>query len=142
MPIIDDISKNKMISILPEMANVCVPEGYADITAAATVDNHVESLRIVMDDPNVGSVIFITVVPTFLPREELAKGLLKLLKEEGYMKKKPVFITIMAGNYVWDCRKILEENGSRTYSTPAHAVKAVSNMIKYASYKKDKLERR
>ncbi|KUO69653.1 MAG: hypothetical protein APF77_15275 [Clostridia bacterium BRH_c25] len=142
MPVIEEESKRKLEAILPEMANVCSPEGYADITAAANVNHHVEALRIIMDDKNAGSVIFITVVPTFLPREELARGLAKLLKEEGYIYKKPVFVSIMAGDYVWDCRRILEENGIRTFSTPAQAVKAASNLVKYAEYLKSLDERR
>ncbi|MEA4963188.1 acetate--CoA ligase family protein [Lutispora sp.] len=131
LPVVEEKTKKKLTEILPDMANVCSPEGYADITAAANVYHHVESLRTVMDDDGVDSVIFITVVPTFLPRKELAEGLVKLLKNEGYAKKKPVYICIMAGNYVWECRKILEENGIRTYNTPAHCVKAAAHMVEY-----------
>jgi acyl-CoA synthetase (NDP forming) len=50
------------------MANICHPEGYADITASASVRNHVDGLQIVLEDSNVDAAVFITVVPTFLPR--------------------------------------------------------------------------
>lgn len=142
MPIVEENTKNELTNVLPTMANICSPEGYADITAAANVKQHVESLKIVMDDPNVDSVIFITVIPTFLPRKELAKELIKLLKEDGYALKKPVYICIMAGNYVWDCRKELEENGIYTFEAPNHAAKTASKIIKYVEYLKKVQERR
>lgn len=133
-PIVSKETRQNLTDILPSMANVCSPEGYADITAAATVEHHVESLRIVMDDDTVDSVIFVTVVPTFLPRKELAEGLLHLLVEEGYQEKKPVYICIMAGNYVWECRQILEKGGVHTFTTPAHCVKAASHMTAYSQF--------
>lgn len=137
MPIVSDNTKETLKTLLPPMSSICSPEGYVDITAAANVKHHVESLRVVMDDPNVGSVLFITVVPTFLPKKELSEAIIKLLKEEGYENKKPVYIIIMAGNYVWECRKIIEENGIYTFAMPDHAVKALSNMVKYSDYLKN-----
>lgn len=141
MAIIEEKTKQALYNILPPMANICKPEGYADITAAANVNQHVESLRLLIDDPNISNIIFITVVPTFLPKKELAKELLKLLNEKGYINKKPIYISIMAGDYVWDCRKILEQNDIRTYDTPIHAVKVASNLVKYSLYLKAKKRR-
>lgn len=136
MTTVSDYTKETLKAMLPPMSSVCSPEGYADITAAANVRHHVESLKVVIEDPNVGSVLFITVVPTFLPRIELAEEIIKLLKEEGYGNKKPVYITIMAGNYVWECRKMIEDNGIYTFTVPDDAVKALSNMVKYSDYLK------
>jgi acyl-CoA synthetase (NDP forming) len=93
-----------------------------------------------MDDEATDSVIFVTVVPTFLPRRELAEGLIHLLVEEGYQKKKPVCICIMAGNYVWECRQILERAGIHTFDTPAHCVKAMSHMTAYGQFLKEQEE--
>lgn len=136
MPVVSDKTRKNLMELLPDMASVCIPEGYADITVSATVKQHVESLRIVLEDDNVGSVIFITVVPTFLPSKELASELVKLLKKENNVKK-PVLINIMSGNYVWESRVILEKNGIRTYSNPARSVKVLKNMSEYALYLKD-----
>ncbi|MEA4846723.1 MAG: CoA-binding protein [Clostridiaceae bacterium] len=136
MPVVEEETKQELRSLLPDMASVCIPEGYADITASATVRHHVESLRIVLKDKNVGSVIFITVIPSFLPSEELATELVKLLKE-GEKVSKPVFICIMSGNYVRKSRVILEKNGIRTFDTPSNAVKALRNMLEYALFLKD-----
>ncbi len=131
MSIVEDKTKERLAELLPSMASICVPEGYADITAAAAVKEHVESLRIVLEDKNVDSVVFITVIPTFLPQEELAKELVKLLKEYN---EKPVYICIMAGNYVKKCRTIIEEEGIYTFEYPDNAVKTLSYMYKYNKY--------
>jgi len=136
MPVVEEETKAELRSILPDMASVCIPEGYADITASANVRQHIESLRIVLKDKNVGSVIFITVIPSFLPSKELAAELVKLLKE-GEKVNKPVLICIMSGNYVRESRVILEKNGIRTFDTPSNAVKAVRHMVEYASFLKD-----
>lgn len=133
-PSISQYTKEKMKNVLPPMANICSPEGYADITAAATVEQHVDSLRAVIEDDAVDSVIMITVVPTFLPKKELAEAFVKLLNEEGYGKKKPVYFCVMAGNYVWECREILEKNGIRTFNTPAHCVTAAGHMAVYREF--------
>ncbi len=127
-------TKELLAECLPDMANICSPEGYADITAAANVKHHIESLRIVLEDTSVDGVIFITVVPTFLPQKELAEELVKLLKEKNVSKDKPVYICIMAGNYVWQAREILEKNGIRTYDTPVDCVKAASHMVTYHQF--------
>lgn len=139
-PVISQATRDKLKEILPPMANICSPEGYADITAAASVNQHVESLRAVLEDKEVDSVILVTVVPTFLPRKELAEGFVKLLNEEGYGKKKPVYLCIMAGNYVWECRQILEQNGIRTFAAPAQCVTTAGHMAAYQEFLKRQKE--
>jgi len=134
LPQVGDETKRKLSEVLLPMANICNPEGYADITASATVYHHVESLRILLDDDRVDSVIFITVIPTFLPRRELGEELVRLLKEEGYARKKPVYPCIMAGNFVRETREILEKNGIRTYDSPVDCVNVAKHMLFYQRY--------
>lgn len=137
MPVIKNESKEKLVELLPTMASVCSPEGYADITAAATVEHHVNSLRVVLDDPNVSSVILITIVPSFLPQDELGEKLADIYINEGYINKKPVYFTIMAGNYVMPGRIKMERAGIYTFESPDRAVNAANNLIKYAQFKQD-----
>jgi len=134
LPVIGQATKERLAKLLPPMANICSPEGYADITASANVEQHVEGLRVVLEDPAVDAVIFITVVPTFLPRRELGEALKKLLAEEGYSRKKPVYLCIMAGEYVRETRRILEESGIPTFDTPQACVKAASHMAVYQNF--------
>ncbi len=136
MPIISDGTKEELKKMLPPMANICNPEGYADITAAANPYHHKESLRLLLEDPTVSGVILITVVPTFLSQEELAQSLINLYKGEGYIHRKPVFMVIMAGSYVRGCRERLEKEGIYTFETPDRAANAAANLIKYTLFLK------
>ena len=136
MPVVSDMTKERLAASQLPMANICHPEGYADITASATVENHVEGLRIVLADENVDAAILVTVVPTFLPQEELANQLVAAEKAVPKEKKKPVYYCIMAGAYTWPARHILERNGLCTFDTPEKAVIAAGNLCKYAAFRR------
>ena len=69
------VTKERLTEILPPMAVVAKPDGYVDITAAALTREHCESLRAILEDPGVDSVVLMTLPPTFLPALEVAKGL-------------------------------------------------------------------
>ncbi|MDW7669353.1 MAG: CoA-binding protein [Bacillota bacterium] len=134
MPKIEDKTKEKLEKLLPPMSAICNPEGYADITAAANVDQHVKALKYLLEDPNVSSVVLITIIPTFLPQVELGNELRKMYIEEKYNTKKPVYFVIMAGDYVISGRKALEKEDIYSFKTPDRAVNAASNLIKYADF--------
>ena len=133
MPVVSTETKELLRSVVPEMSSICSPEGYSDITVSANVRQHVDALRVVLGDKNVDSVIFLTVVPSFLPRKELAEALIRFLKEEN-QGRKPVYICILSGNYVWECRAILEGSGVKTFEEPANAVSALKNMVEYSMF--------
>jgi len=138
MPLVSEETKVRLRGCIPEMSSVCSPEGYADITAAASVQQHADSLRAVLEDENVSSVAFITVLPKFVPQKELAEAILDVLKGTGWIHKKPVYVCIMAGNFVLPVRKALEENGIRTFNTPLECVRAATYMAQYACFLKQK----
>ena len=79
-------------------------------------------------------VVFITVVPTFLPQKELAEALVAVEQSIPADRKKPVFYCVMAGVYTAPARKIMEQNGLCTFNTPEKAVLAAKNMCAYAEY--------
>ena len=135
MPDVSDETKKKLTEAQLPMANICHPQGYADITASASVKNHVDGLRIVLEDENVDAAVLVTVVPTFLPQVELAEGFVALDREIPAEKKKPVYYCVMAGAYTTKARKIMESNGLCTFNTPEKAVKAAANLCKYAQFR-------
>ena len=57
MPDVSDETKKKLTEAQLPMANICHPQGYADITASASVKNHVDGLRIVLEDENVDAAV-------------------------------------------------------------------------------------
>jgi acyl-CoA synthetase (NDP forming) len=137
---ISDESKAQLKEVLPPIASVCEPEGHADITAAATAQQHIDGLEVLLRDPEVDAVFFITVATLFLDLEEMARGMSELLerleREEGI--RKPVFPVIISGNYVWASRRILEENRIPTFASPDRAVKVLDNMIRYSRYRNER----
>ena len=129
---VSDGTKESLKKALPPFASVCRPEGHADITAAATAEQHVDALETVLRDPGVDSVVFITTATLFLDLEGMARGMVELkdrLKKEGI--DKPVMPVIISGNYVLPSRRILEEGGIPTYESPERAVQALANMVEY-----------
>ncbi|MDD2359954.1 MAG: acetate--CoA ligase family protein [Syntrophaceticus schinkii] len=114
---------------LPPMAMVCKPNGYIDMTAAAMEKEHMDTLRLVLDDPNVDSAILISLPPTFLPAEKLAQEIAGVIKEY----KKPVMVCFMKGEPMLAARAYLEEAGIPTFDTPAQASRALINMTKAAA---------
>lgn len=136
MPSVSEKTREKLTASQLPMANICHPEGYADITASASVKNHVDGLRIVLEDENVDAAVLVTVVPTFLPQEALAEGFVALDHETPAEKKKPVYYCVMAGAYTTKARKIMERSGLCTFNTPEKAVKAAGNLCKYAMFRK------
>ena len=135
MPVVSDETKKKLLESQLPMSNICHPEGYADITASASVKNHVEGLDIVLQDDTVDMAILVTVVPTFLPQVELAKGFVALDGTIPPERKKPVFYCVMAGAYTAEARRIMENSGLCTYNTPEKAVRSASNLCKYMAFR-------
>lgn len=124
-----EASSQKLKAILPTFASVGSPKGYADITVAATAQQHVQGLKIVLDDPNISSVLFITVLPSFVDQEALGQQMVDLLKDET----KPVYIVIMAGDFVLKSRKIIEAKFP-TFDNPIRAVRALSRVNGYVEF--------
>lgn len=131
LPLVSQRTKDTLRAVIPPMSSVCEPEGYADITAAATVRHHCESLQTVLMDDAVNNVLFITVVPPFLPVAELANALADMYRELQSQHQKPVFFCVMAGDYVLPCRRLLEKAGLCTFDSPSEGVAAAKNLARY-----------
>jgi len=120
------VTQERLTSILPAMAVVAKPNGYVDMTAAALTREHCESLRAILEDPGVDSVVLMTLPPTFLPALEVAKGLAAVVKEF----KKPVLVCLMKGEPMAEARRYLEENGVPTFDTPDRAATALAALTR------------
>jgi len=120
------VTQERVTSILPAMAVVAKPNGYVDMTAAALTREHCESLRAVLEDPGVDSVVLMTLPPTFLPALEVAKGLAAVVKEFN----KPVLVCLMKGEPMAEARRYLEENGVPTFDTPDRAATALAALTR------------
>lgn len=129
---ISEAGRKKLEAILPDIALICQPDGYIDMTAAAMAEAHAEALDIVLAEEEVDAVILITVPPTFLPPMDIAHALLDYpYTHEG---GKPVYTCFLAGKWVAEARALLEENGWPTFDIPEQAVRAFKHMENKASY--------
>ncbi len=126
---ISKTTRTSLKDILPSMAMVCKPNGYIDMTAAAMEKEHEKSLQLVLEDPNVDSVILITLPPTFLPAINVAQCIEPIIKSQN----KPVVVCLMKGEAMNAARKFLEENGIPTFDTPDRAARAMINITKASS---------
>jgi len=125
-------TKQKLKEILPPMAMVAQPDGYIDMTAAASEEQHAEALDLVMKDPGVDSVLFMSVPPTFLNPDALADEIIRVSSDY----KKPVLTCILAGDWVKGSRQKLENKGFPTFDVPERAARAMVNMVKRYHYVK------
>lgn len=125
-------TKEALVKALPPFASVCRPEGHADITAAATIEQHCFAVEAVMRDPGVDAVILVTVPTLYLPPPALASALvetLRRLKAEGI--EKPFLPVLLSGDWVKEGRMTLERNGVLTFETPDRAARAMAALIRY-----------
>lgn len=124
----------RLKEILYPMATICKPNGYIDLTAAALEKEHADSLRLVLEDPNVDSVILISLPPTFLPALSVAKSVANVINEYD----KPVAVCFMKGESMRESRKFLENSNIPTFDTPRRATRALINLTMASSLSKNK----
>ena len=139
-PLVSEETKAALRAAIPPMSSVCEPEGYADITAAANVLQHCNALQCVLSDDAVDCVQFITVVTPFLPVEELGRALAEMYGNLAACHQKPVFFTIMAGEYVLPCRRLLESAGLCTFDSPLESVAIANNLARYCRMQQKEAE--
>jgi len=118
---LEPATRNALEELLPPMAVVCKPNGYIDMTAAALADVHARALELVLRDPSVDSVVFITLPPTFLPAIDVARA----VAPKAATASKPIVACMMNGHAMHAARAHLETQGVPTFDTPDRAVKAL-----------------
>ena len=119
-------TKERLVSILPRMAVVGKPDGYVDLTAAASTQQFRDALSTAVADPGVDSVILVVLPPSFMPQMEMPVGIAPAIEES----KKPVLICTLDGEAVAESRKYLEEHGVATFETPERAATALAALTR------------
>lgn len=125
-------TRRALREMLPPFASVCRPEGYCDITAAASVEQHARTVELLLGDPGVDALILITVPTLYLPVEELGQAIGDAWERASSVAgPKPLLCSLLAGEVVREGRRVLEERGLFTFETPDRAARALRNMIRY-----------
>ena len=121
-------------SHLSKAAVVGKPDGYIDMTASVTAELHEEILSILMKDDDINGVIFLTTPPGYIDERKMCEALIR-----GYQSvdnKKPVLSVLLSGADVSKSRTILEAAGLPTFEYPDDAAVVMSNLIKYADFRR------
>jgi acyl-CoA synthetase (NDP forming) len=129
-------TESRLREILPPMALISHPDGYVDMTAGASGEQHANALEVILRDDGVDAVLLLSVPPTFLVPNEIARVVIAKMPVAKKLQK-PVLACFLAGNYVKEACIMLENAGIPTFEMPQRAAKAMVNMISRTQYLKE-----
>ncbi len=132
---IADETKESLRAALSPAATVDRPQGYSDMTGAVNEALHQEVLKIVLADPNVDGLIYLTTPPAFLDERRLAENIVAAYRSFPEEQRKPLLSVLGYGYAVPEMRKIMEANGLPTLEFPDVAAKVMINMVTYSQFK-------
>ncbi len=132
--IADETRKNLRAALAPT-ATVDRPQGYTDMTGAVNEELHQKVLKIVLQDPNIDGLIYLTTPPAFLDERKLAENIVAAYKSFPEERRKPLLSVLGYGYSVAEGRKIMEANGLPTLEYPDIAAKVMANMATYSQYR-------
>jgi len=125
-------ARERLRTILSDIAAIGRPEGYVDMTASLTARTHGEALRALLGDEGVDAVVLLTPPPTFLDGEEVARSVLEAYQDQPEGRRKPVLVVLTFGDAALSARKALEAGGLCTFEFPEEAVQVLARMVEYA----------
>ncbi|MDQ7794223.1 MAG: acetate--CoA ligase family protein [bacterium] len=128
-----DSTRRELETILPPFSSICRPEGHLDMTASGTVDQHARALETLLADDGVDAVLLLDLPTLFLSAEDLAAGLVRAYRRASARldAPKPFLPCLMAGKWVAQGRRLLEEAGIPTFETPDRAARALVNLLRH-----------
>ncbi len=121
----------KLKKVLPEYVNVVNP---LDIVADSGTDTYQKSLRILMEDKEIDSIIVIILFQA----PAVDSRIIDILVKESDKKKKPIIVVAVGGEYTKENRRVLDSYGIPTYGSPSSAVKTLKRFTEYSLFLKNK----
>ncbi|MFN3285564.1 MAG: acetate--CoA ligase family protein [bacterium] len=129
-------TRERLGSVLSDLAAVGQPEGYVDMTGALVARTHGDALRVLLEDDEVDAVVLLTPPPAFLDEEEVARSVLEAYRDQPEGRRKPVLVVITFGDAALAARRLLEKGGLCTFEFPEEAVRVLARMVEYARARK------
>ena len=123
-----DETLENLEDVMPDGANIYNP---VDVLGDAPTERYEDALDIVLDDPNVGTVIVVACPTAVLSFEKLAETLNAKHEEYGV----PMAASLMGGDSASDAEEILGEEGIPSYFDPARGVNSLDALREYAEIK-------
>jgi len=125
----DEATHKKLLETLPPAGSAHNP---VDVLGDATSDMYGKAMEIVIQSPEVDSMIVVLTPQKMTDEDNVALKIVELSKKH----KKPVFACFMGAGSIVKGVGILRDNKIPQYGVPERAAKAMLEMVKYAEYRK------
>ncbi|MFC1677080.1 acetate--CoA ligase alpha subunit [Planctomycetota bacterium] len=119
----------KLATFLPPAANMQNP---IDILGDALADRYQFALDVVLDDPNVDTVLLLLTPQAMTEPVETAKAVVKIAQKKN---KKPVLVSFLGAGKVQQGIDILREGKIPQYDSPESAVETIKVMTRYLKWR-------
>ncbi|MUV88889.1 CoA-binding protein [Halapricum sp. CBA1109] len=120
-----DETLQRLEEAMPDAANIFNP---VDVLGDAPVDRYDEALDIVLEDPNVGSVMVVACPTAVMEFEDLAEVVADTSRETDT----PIATSLMGGESATTAASILDDVGVPSYFDPARGVESLDALRQYA----------
>jgi acetyltransferase len=121
----EESTMEELEETMPSAANIFNP---VDVLGDAPSERYEEALDIVLDDPNVGSVIVVACPTAVMEFEALAE----VIAEKSRQTDTPIAASLMGGNSAEDAAAVLDDVGVPSYFDPARGVDSLDALRQYA----------
>ena len=125
----DEQTIEKLKSVLPPAANFYNP---VDILGDALADRYSAALDIVIEDPNVDSILILLTPQAMTEAAETAEAIVRISHEKP---KKPILACFLGASKVEKGVKILRQGDIPQYDSPESAVETIKVMSEYVRWR-------
>ncbi len=119
-----DTTLQRLDEALPEQWSKANP---ADIIGDAAPERYVDTLKILLDDPDSAAILFINAPSAIVPSEVIAKAMLEIARNA----KKTVFTCWLGRDGVAAARQLFSDASIPCFDTPEDAVIAFLDMVRF-----------
>ncbi|MCL2218778.1 MAG: acetate--CoA ligase family protein [Chitinispirillia bacterium] len=125
----EQATTDKLLATLPPAGSAHNP---VDVLGDATSDMYGKAMDIVIESPEVDSMIVVLTPQKMTDEDNVAKHIIELSKKT----KKPIFACFMGAGSITKGVELLRDNNIPQYGVPERAAKAMLEMARYAEFRK------
>ena len=126
---LSDKTTKKLAAALPPAANLYNP---VDILGDALADRYESSLSVILDDPNVDTVLVLLTPQAMTDATATAEAVVKIARQKP---AKPILACFLGANKVKEGVRILREGKIPQYDSPESAVATIKVMADYVQWR-------
>jgi len=121
------------LALSQELSRAASINNPVDLLGDALADRYEFALRVILDDPDVDTVLVLLSPHAMTECTETAHAVVRVVEESG--RKKPVLACFLGAGRVAEAVKILRQGNVPPYDSPESAVKAIGTMCRYAKWR-------